>query len=402
MRRRNPWASVVALLSLTVFYACGEAEREWGSDATVPLEDAGAVDAATLEAGRLDPSWRGPADRDLRARGGRLPTHGEATGSSAAGTLPDTAAAESYEDITPAATNAPPRLPVGADDEGPSVLRIQVLLDRALFSPGVIDGRWGKNTEKAVYWFQHDQGLKATGTVDSVTYAKLASRAGIAPPVRVHTVAEDDVAGPFVTIPDDVYEQAELDCLCYSSRLEALAERFHATPELLEKLNPDRDLESLAPGDRLQVPNVREELEPEPAKGVARIVISKEGAYTHALDADGAILYHFPSTLGSQYDPSPDGRLKITAIEYDPHFHYQPELFHEVPDEEPTAMLPSGPNSPVGVVWMQLSEPHYGIHGTSEPRTIGYTSSHGCVRLTNWDARFLARRTAVGTPVEFR
>ena len=131
-------------------------------------------------------------------------------------------------------------------------------------------------------------------------------------------------------------------------------------------------------------------------------MISIDGFYLHALDEDGRLLYHFPTTVGSKYQPSPTGEFHIASVAFDPWFHWQPTLFDEVPDTEEDERLPPGPNSPVGVVWMALSKDNYGIHGTSEPATIGYSSSHGCVRLANWDARFLAERVRDGIPVIFR
>jgi lipoprotein-anchoring transpeptidase ErfK/SrfK len=139
-----------------------------------------------------------------------------------------------------------------------------------------------------------------------------------------------------------------------------------------------------------------------PGGEVARIVISIDGFYLHALDDQGRLLYHFPTTVGSKYQPSPTGEFHVASIAFDPWFHWQPALFDEVPDTEEDERLPPGPNSPVGVVWMALSKDNYGIHGTGEPATIGYATSHGCVRLTNWDARFLAERVAEGVPVVFR
>lgn len=387
---------------------------------TAPLQGWGPADPDQLAAGRLDTTWRGPASADLMERtrrraGSRADTArgtagaGDTTRSGAAAR--DTATTEAWDNITPERVNATPDLPLTSTDGGPTTLRVQVLLDRARFSPGVIDGRWGKNTEKAVYWLQHEEGLEPTGTVDRETYDRLLGRVGEMPPLARRRLTEEDVSGPFVDIPDDVYEQAELDCLCYRSAREKVAERYHLTPELLAKLNPDSDLGALRAGLELWLPNVRvaqpdtgTAAEGEGGAGgrIARIVISKDGFYTHALDEQERIVMHFPSTLGAGYDPSPTGDYRITAIAWNPDFHYQPELFHEVPDEEPEAMLPPGPNSPVGVVWMALSKPHYGIHGTAEPSTIGYTSSHGCIRLTNWDAVTLGSAIRAGVPVTFR
>ncbi len=130
--------------------------------------------------------------------------------------------------------------------------------------------------------------------------------------------------------------------------------------------------------------------------------MSGQGSFVHALDRAGRILYHFPSTLGSTYDPSPQGSFTITSVTEDPWWHFQPSILAHVPDDKPEARIPPGPNNAVGLVWMDLSAPHYGIHGTKSPETIGYATSAGCVRLTNWDALFLSRRVAKGTPVRFR
>jgi lipoprotein-anchoring transpeptidase ErfK/SrfK len=327
---------------------------------------------------------------------------------SAAGSESSTdAPPETWDAIAPDAFDAEPWFPVATEGGGPTVLRIQWLLDRARFSPGVIDGRWGKNTEKAVYWLQSSLGMDPTGTVDRALYDRLAAAVGEGSPVREHRLTAADLEGPFVEIPEETEAKADLDCLCYGSVEEKLAETFHTTPELLAQLNPDADLASLAAGDSLWVPAV-EVVEPgEPGEGgseqpVDRIVISRGGFYLHALDADGDVLYHFPSTLGNEYDPSPEGEWRVEGVAWRPEFHYQPALFSDVPDNEEDLMLPPGPNSPVGQVWLSLSKENYGIHGTAEPATIGYTSSHGCIRLTNWDAIFLGHRVKPGTPVEFR
>jgi len=131
------------------------------------------------------------------------------------------------------------------------------------------------------------------------------------------------------------------------------------------------------------------------------VVVSIRGNTFNAFDASGNLVFHAPTTLGSKYDPSPNETVTVKSITHDPWFHYQPTLFAEVPDDEPEANLHPGPNSPVGVVWTALSKPHFGIHGTSDPDSIGYASSHGCVRLTNWDAAEFARRIKPGVVVEF-
>lgn len=296
---------------------------------------------------------------------------------------------------------APIRVPIQGQVSGPSVLRAQVLLDRLGYSPGVIDGRWGKNTAIAIYWFQRENGLETTGTIDEPTFRSLANAGDYAPAIQEYALTADDVDGPFVTISEDVYEQEKLKCLCYESLGEMLAEKSHASMELLTLLNSGVDLQNAQAGQRLRVLNVRPPQSQGAMVDLQRLIVSVEGNYFHGVDANGRVLFHAPTTVGSKYDPSPDETLKIVGIAHDPHFHYQPTLFHEVPDTDPEANLQPGPNSPVGVVWMALNKPHFGIHGTGDPDSIGYASSHGCIRLTNWDANDVSWRVREGTVVEF-
>ena len=301
-----------------------------------------------------------------------------------------------------AINNAPVVVPIKGDVSGPSVLKTQVYLDRLQFSVGALDGRWGRNTAIALWWYQRSRDIAATegGALDEQTFRALATEAGQAPALVEHTVTEEDVKGPFVTIPDDMYEKAELECLCYESKLEKLAEQFHTSPDFLSRLNDGVDFGGLKAGDRIWVPNVRPPMTQD-QPDIARVVVSIRGNTFNAFDASGNLVFHAPTTLGSKYDPSPNETVTVKSITHDPWFHYQPTLFAEVPDDEPEANLHPGPNSPVGVVWTALSKPHFGIHGTSDPDSIGYASSHGCVRLTNWDAAEFARRIKPGVVVEF-
>jgi len=310
---------------------------------------------------------------------------------------------ETFAQITADAVNGGrTRFPVGPGLRGPSVLRVQVLLNRALFAPGMIDGGWGQNTSVAVYWFQAREGLTANGVVDSATYARLEQVAGRpAQTVVSHTLTAGEVRGPFVSLPSSIYAQARLDCLCYESLSEKLSELFATRVELLQKLNPGVALNSLKAGAAINVPNVRDAAAP-PKGVVETLVVSGADHYLQALDAGGRILYHFPTTLGSSYDPSPEGSFHVLAITENPWWHYQPAILHHGNEDAPEASIPPGPNSAVGRVWMTLSTAHYGIHGTKSPETIGYAVSAGCVRLANWDALFLARRLTPGTPVVFR
>jgi lipoprotein-anchoring transpeptidase ErfK/SrfK len=414
------WIRAAMAAVLAIFFACTDARQAdeelieigaaddeateasayWNNEPPLSVED--------IELGRYDSTWLDAVTADTS--GVRLAWLDTVAVEPL--TIPPLEIVESFPEtyadlarLAPAASDSAlpaVRLPVSGEAQGPSVLYVQVLLDRSPFSPGILDGKWGKNTRKAVYWLQRSAGLDPTGEVDSLTFVRLVELAG-QPDGYLRTVrlTAEDVAGPFVEIPADVHAQAELECMCYGSAIEQVAERHHVTPELLESLNPGRALDSLAAGDSLVVPNVRVDAGPEPAP-IARIVVSIDGFYLHALDADGRLLYHFPTTVGSKYQPSPTGEFHVTSVTFDPWFHWQPALFDEVPDTEEDERLNPGPNSPVGVVWIALSKDNYGIHGTGAPATIGYATSHGCVRLTNWDARFLAERVREGVPVVFR
>ncbi|MBA2661668.1 MAG: murein L,D-transpeptidase [Bradymonadaceae bacterium] len=311
------------------------------------------------------------------------------------------------EDISIDSVNSEPILDVPAEGEGPAIAHVQILLDRANFSPGMIDGHWGHNTERAVYWFQRAHALEPTGRVDERTYGHLRDEAGIDFLVGIYELTEEDLEGPFVDVPSRNYERTDLEWLGFSSAKEMLSERFHLSPELLEQLNPEIDFEALETGQELNVPNVEivefvdQDKASAAATPVASITISKDENYLHALDESGEILFHFPITLGDAYDPERFSSLRVEAIAYEPDFHYQPEL-HGGPADAEDARIAPGPNSSVGLVWMALDEPGFGIHGTESPDTIGYATSLGCVRLTNWDAVFLANHTPIGTEVEFR
>jgi lipoprotein-anchoring transpeptidase ErfK/SrfK len=343
-----------------------------------------------------------PATQPARPRPASTPVSTAATVRADSPVAAAGPARERWTDISVATANSGTyALPVGRGHSGPSVLHVQVLLNRAFFSAGMLDGRWGRNTQTAVQWFQDREGLPVTGAVDSATYARLAAVAGPDSTLRRHVLTAEDVRGPFVQIPSDIYAHARLRCSCYESLSEKLTETFASSAELLRKLNPGVNLDSAAAGDTLHVPALRDP-EARPAGEVRQIVVSGSGAYLHALDADGRILYHFAATLGSSYDPSPAGDFAVTSIHPDPWWNYQPKLLAHLPDDRPNALIPPGPNSSVGKVWMALSAPHYGIHGTKSPETIGYAQSAGCVRLTNWDAVFLSKRLAPGTPVSFR
>jgi lipoprotein-anchoring transpeptidase ErfK/SrfK len=223
---------------------------------------------------------------------------------------------------------------------------------------------------------------------------------GAPPAIVAYTIAPEDVSGPFTTLPKVsgrdrgerlVLKEAKLPRLNYESPLQLLAEKFHASPRLLIELNPGKTFEK--EGEQIEVPNV---LTPAPPQANLVVVDASTHSVT-ALDGSGKILAFYPATVGSRHDPLPVGNWTIKEVKRYPKFKYNPELFWDSEDKRPRATLPPGPKSPVGVVWIGLSKEHYGIHGTPEPSLIGQTQSHGCIRLTNWDASELAGMVHRGT-----
>jgi lipoprotein-anchoring transpeptidase ErfK/SrfK len=283
------------------------------------------------------------------------------------------------------------------------------MLDRAGFSPGAIDGRMGANTKRALALYQEHRGTEGESGVE---------------PLTTYTVTSEDAAGPFVPqIPRDLVEQATLPALAYTSVLEALAERFHSTPALLQQLNPGAQF---AAGEAIRVPNVEPLTVPAqkdemPAEGEAAakkgaapkqpnpaaqrpdvvVTVSQSSSALTVADSSGRVIFHAPVTTGSERDPLPIGEWKVNGVQFNPTFNYNPDLFWDADPAHTKAKIPSGPNNPVGLVWIDLSKEHYGIHGTPEPSAIGRTESHGCVRLTNWDAVKLAGLVKPGTKVVF-
>jgi lipoprotein-anchoring transpeptidase ErfK/SrfK len=293
-----------------------------------------------------------------------------------------------------AAANDAARNPIlkSSAQKGSAVLRAQILLDRAHFSPGEIDGRFGGNTSRAAAAYNLTKQIKAGAEVNSATWQAL--NLDPAPAIVPYTLTAEDVAGPFLPIPEAMADKAKLPALGYESLSEELGEKFHISPKLLAALNPGMTFDHA--GEVIHVPNV--ERAPLAKTAGMTIHVSKDNRAVEAVDASGVVLARYPATTGSEHDPLPLGTWKINGVSWNPPFHYNPALFWDAEPTEVKAKLPPGPNSPVGSVWIDLSKAHYGIHGTPVPSTIGKTTSHGCIRLTNWDAMELGKLVTPGMP----
>jgi lipoprotein-anchoring transpeptidase ErfK/SrfK len=281
--------------------------------------------------------------------------------------------------------------------DGFSVLtvKLQVLLDQAGMSPGVIDGMNGRNVAKAIAGVETLMGLSVDGVLDAEVWKGLPRNT----PVLVeYEITPEDVAGPFLpSMPTDFGEMAKLDALSYTSPLEMFGERFHMDIEFLSKLNPGADFSRA--GTRIIVTGANAYAVTTP---VASLIADKENAQLRGYDAEGKLLVAYPATIGSDELPSPSGTHAVNAIAHDAVYYYNPGRNFQQGDNKEKLELPAGPNNPVGTTWIDLTEPTYGIHGTPEPSKIDKTRSHGCIRLTNWDVEELAALVKKGVPVEFR
>lgn len=281
----------------------------------------------------------------------------------------------------------------------PGLIKAQILLDRAHFSPGSIDGRGGSNMEKALAAFATAQGAQSGGKLDREVWDRLVATS--ADPVVVeYKIAAEDVKGPFVKkIPHDFEDMAKLDRLAYTGPRELLAEKFHMTEDLLSAMNPGRDLEE--EGTTIMVPNVVRPHDASEKGRVAKIEVDKGGKFARALDKEGKLVAFYPASIGSSEKPAPSGTSKVQAVALNPTYTYNPKYaFKGVKAKEKITVKP-GPNNPVGSAWIDLDIESYGIHGTPEPERVGKSYSHGCIRLTNWDVQELARMVQKGTVVAF-
>lgn len=287
-----------------------------------------------------------------------------------------------------------PRPEIPAQPTVKNVALLQILMDRMGISPGVIDNQAGSNVRKALKAARAKTGRDLTSLSEDQLRAELQANGG--PAFKSYTIQAGDVSGPFVAaIPVDYAQKAQLPAMSYISVSEMLAERFHMDENYLRQLNQGVNFAQI--GAEIRVAN------PGPVKKetVVRIEADKAAEQVRAYDEYGNLVAAYPSTIGSAATPSPSGIVTIERIAINPNYTYNPKINFTQGQNRSVLTIPPGPNGPVGSVWMALSKPTYGIHGTPAPARIGKTNSHGCIRLTNWDAKELAGMVSKGVSVEF-
>jgi lipoprotein-anchoring transpeptidase ErfK/SrfK len=347
--------------------------------------------AATTAVVRPPAPSPGPSIEAAAAAPVSAPDPAPLAASSAAAAPPDPASSPLAQAINTAALSSA----AGSDDRRNRLIRIEVLLDRAHFSPGVIDGRPGGNVKAAVLGYQTAKGLPGDGTIDQALWDSLTG-ADPAPVTADYVITADDVKGPFLAnLPGDMEAMSKLARLDYTGPLQLLAERFHMDQALLKSLNPGVDF--AVAGTRIVVVMPGSGTLPAP---VTRIEVDKSRQQVRAFGGDGKLAAVYPATVGSRERPAPEGSWAVTRATPNPDYTFDPARL-TFGDSRKKLTVPPGPNNPVGTTWIGLTTPTYGIHGTPDPTMVGKVASHGCVRLTNWDARQLGDSVVKGARVDF-
>jgi lipoprotein-anchoring transpeptidase ErfK/SrfK len=294
----------------------------------------------------------------------------------------------------------PPPKPLIVERQSPAdfprpahdVLEMQVALARRGISPGSIDAALGSQTRMAISVFQQTEGLPQTGKLDSKTGDKLA----LDSPILTNYVVMTNDLARLQPLGKTWLEKSQQSALDYETELELVAEKSHAHPELIRRLNPNVNWTNIVAGTFLQILEVNYT---EPSGKAAFVVIHLSEKFLEAFDENSNLLAHFPCSIAARFDKRPVGELHVVVVAPNPNYTFDPELFPES-SETQKLVLPPGPNNPVGVAWIGLDKTGYGIHGTPAPEQVGRTESHGCFRLANWDAEYLLKLAWVGMPVE--
>ena len=280
-------------------------------------------------------------------------------------------------------------------------LKLQIFLDSQGFGVGPVDGRGGEFTAKAAVLFRQVRGLPAGSPLPTANIQPFAS----------YTVTEQDL-GALGSLPSDPEARSKQEKLPYTSLLELLAERFHTSQQYLQSLNTSQRIDSLRPGAQIIVPNVARPFRfdafpstypaasPE-VGGRRQVVVNLREKNLHVLD-QGQIIAAFPITPGSPQHPAPAGNWRVVGSVPWPWYRHDEGVLSRGQRTDEFYNLPPGPNSPVGILWAGLNRPGVGIHGSPVPETIGRTGSHGCIRLTNWDAAIFHTLISKNTPVTIR
>lgn len=276
------------------------------------------------------------------------------------------------------------------------VLEAQIALARRAISPGSIDGNLGSQTRAAISVFQETENLTVTGELDDETKSNLTLSAPI---LTSYTVTTNDLDS-LQPLGATWLAKSQQSSLAYETELELVAEKSHSSPFLIEKLNPDVIWQNIAAGMVLKIPDVSY---PEPDGKASFVVIHLSDRYLEAFDDQTNLILHFPCSIAKKVEKRPVGELHVVVVIQNPNYTVDPELFPESDELQKIGhklILPPGPKNPVGVAWMGLDKPGYGMHGTPNAQEVGRTESHGCFRLANWDAEYLSQLVWVGMPVE--